>query len=256
MSSRHETLFQAKPYDLDAFLAYWETEGAGYARRGDYDWMAERLAQSGATRVLEIGCGVGFGTATLLARGFSVLALDVLPPCLEAARQKVAAEAKVTFLAANLAELAVPDHPPAALRSILDFQPQAVLCWLMGAPQDMTRAPDKEASAAVAAYREQMHRHVAQLAARLPEVAAVHLVDRTVIPWQAKDLGRDTLVRYHLFKTFVDLPFEAVRQDAQYRKLEGDALAEDLAQLRRSHPALKSATPTLASLLARRRETS
>jgi SAM-dependent methyltransferase len=226
------------------FIAYWEEEGARYARHGDYDWMA---AQVPGQRALEVGCGVGFGSKALLGRGLAVLALDVLPPCLAAARRRVGASERVHFLEADLADLDAEAH-----QAILDFKPETVLCWLMGAPQETASEDDKAAGAAVVAYREALHRRVAELAARLPGVEAVHLVDRTAIPWQAKDLGRDTLARYHLAKTFADLPFETTRQDAQYRKLEGGA---DLAQLRRSHPALKSVTPALASLLARRRKT-
>ena len=41
------------------------------------------------------------------------------------------------------------------------------------------------------------------------------------------------------------------RGNARYRKLEGSLM--DLAQIRRSHPSLKGVVPTLASLLAERK---
>ena len=91
---------------------------------------------------------------------------------------------------------------------------------------------------------------MAELAAALPSVRWLHLVDRTAIPWQAKDIGRDTLVNYHLGKTLRDLPFAAERGGALYRKLEGGAL--EMAQLRRAYPSLKGVVPTLASLMAER----
>ena len=40
-------------------------------------------------RVLEIGCGLGFGTAALAARGLEVLAIDSLPECLAATRERL-----------------------------------------------------------------------------------------------------------------------------------------------------------------------
>ena len=46
-----------------------------------YEWMAALVR---GRRVLEIGCGPGFGTAALAARGLAVLALDTLPDCLAA----------------------------------------------------------------------------------------------------------------------------------------------------------------------------
>jgi hypothetical protein len=61
-------------------------------------------------------------------------------------------------------------------------------------------------------------------------VRYLHFVDRTAIPWQAKDIGRDTLVGYHNGKTLAGLPFAGERRNALYRKLE-DNVAE-MARLR------------------------
>ncbi|MDR3351886.1 MAG: class I SAM-dependent methyltransferase [Zoogloeaceae bacterium] len=238
---------------LADFLGYWESEGATYARRGDYDWMAAQIPAK-VGRVLEIGCGLGFGTRALVGRGLSILALDILPPCLAAARERLGTQAdQVCFLEADLADLSGE-----AARAIADFRPEAVLCWLMGAPQEtsattVTATDAREQEAAVAAYRERMQRHAAQLAASLPEVGYAHFVDRSAIPWQAKDLGRDMLMRHHLAGSLADLPFTVERPDTQYRKLETPEHARrELTRLRRSLPALNSVTPVLASLLARR----
>ena len=226
------------------FIDYWQHEGEAYARRGDYEWMA---AQVPGQRVLEIGCGVGFGTAALSARGLTVFAIDSLAECLEATRQRVAGMAPVVeFLQIDVTTLSDEEH--ARLRA---FAPDCVVCWLMGAPADQTGASRSDAGQAVAAYRERLHRLVAEIAASLESVRALHYVDRTAIPWQAKDIGRDTLVRYHAGKTLLDLPFLAERHNALYRKLEGNVV--DLGEVRRSHPSLKSVVPTLASLLAERK---
>lgn len=231
--------------DVADFIGYWQAEGETYARRGDYAWMAGLVP---GTRILEIGCGVGFGTEALLRRGLSVLALDALPECLDATQARIDGlnSGAAAFLQTDLETL-----DDAAHAQIAAFAPQTVVCWLMGAPADKTGVGDKEAGQAVAAYRERMHRIVAQLAASLPTVRTLHLVDRTAIPWQAKDLARDTLVRYHAGKTLLDLPFLAERRNALYRKLEGETI--DLGELRERHPALKSVVPTLASLIAERK---
>jgi SAM-dependent methyltransferase len=198
-------------------------------------------------RVLEIGCGLGFGSAALAARGLEVLAIDSLPECLAATRERLGEVAgKVGLMQADVTAL---DAGQVAMAH--DFAPDVVVCWLMGAPSATTGATASDGGQAVAAYREGVHRRVAELAAQLPSVRALHLVDRTAIPWQAKDIGRDTLVRYHLGKTLLDLPFVAERRNARYRKLEGSLM--DLAQIRRSHPSLKGVVPTLASLLAERK---
>ena len=224
------------------FLGYWETEGAAYVRHGDYDWMAALVP---GKRVLEIGCGLGFGTQALANRGLAVLAIDTLDECLAASQQKTEGQA-VSFLLADVCSLNEVQR-----QSISDFAPDGVVCWLMGAPADTTGATQHDGGQAVAAYRESVHRKVAELAAGLPSVQTLHLVDRTAIPWQAKDIGRDTLVRYHSGKTLLDLPFLADRRNALYRKL-GDNVV-DMAPMRRPHPALKSVVPTLASLLVERK---
>lgn len=228
------------------FIGYWQNEGESYAKRGDYDWMASLVP---GKRVLEVGCGVGFGTLALARRGISVLAIDSLTECLEATRDRLEAfpDADVTLLQAEVTTLGGAERG-----AIEAFAPDAVACWLMGAPADTTGATASDAGQAVAGYREKIHRAVAELAASLPGVAALHFVDRTAIPWQAKDIGRDTLVGYHAGKTLLDLPFTAERRNALYRKLEGNVV--ELAQLRRSHPSLKSVVPTLASLLAERKK--
>ncbi len=223
-------------YALDDFLAYWASEGEAYVRAGDYDWMAGLVP---GRRVLEVGCGLGFGTQALRAKGCAVLAIDALPACLVAARERLG-EDSVDLMQADV--LALDDLQRQRVEA---FAPEAVVCWLMGAPSEMTGAMAGDGGRAVVAYREKTHRAVAELAASLPSVLALHLVDRTAIPWQAKDIGRDTLVGYHLGKTLRDLPFTAQRKNALYRKL-----AESSTQ--KKHPALKGAVPTLASLLAER----
>lgn len=224
------------------FLGYWEAEGQHYVRRGDYEWMAALVP---GNKVLEIGCGVGFATQALAARGLRVLAIDSLPACLAATQTRVAGAA-VTLLQAEVMALAGEQQA-----QIEAFAPDTVVCWLMGAPAEVTGATASDGGKAVVAYREKVHRAVAELAAGLPSVGALHLVDRTVIPWQAKDLGRDTLVGYHAGKTLLDLPFAAERKHALYRKIDDNSV--EIERIRKSHPSLKSAVPVLASLLAARK---
>ncbi len=232
--------------NVEEFLGYWESEGEAYARRGDYDWMA---AQVPVGRVLEIGCGVGFGTVALIKRGCTVLAIDSLAECLASAQAKTAEMdgGAVSYVQTDLQAL-----DEVARQTIEAFAPETVVCWLMGAPASTTGASTHDGGQAVAAYREKLHRLVAELAVVLPTVRTLHLVDRTAIPWQAKDIGRDTLVGYHSAKTLVDLPLAAERRNALYRKLDDKVVA--LAGVRHSHPALKSVVPVLASLVVERKK--
>lgn len=225
------------------FIAYWEGEGQAYVRRGDYAWMAALVP---GQRILEIGCGIGFGTQALVDRKLDVLAIDSLPECLSATEARLQGRA-ATLLQVDLTALSVEQR-----EQIESFAPETVVCWLMGAPADVTGASASDAGRAVAAYREKIHRSVAELAAALPSVQALHLVDRTAIAWQAKDIGRDTLVSYHGSKTLLDLPLAGTRNNALYRKL-GDKVT-DLAPQRHLHPSFKNVVPVLASLLAERKK--
>lgn len=225
------------------FLGYWQREGEATERRGDYDWMASLIP---GNRVLEIGCGPGYSTKALANRGLSVLSVDALPECLAAAKAGLGTTSNVEFLATDMDAL-----DETAKLAIAAFQPDAVACWLMGAPADRTGASaDRVGQSAVVAYRERLHRRVAELATALPGVKAVHLVDRTAIAWQAKDIGRDILVKYHAEKTFNGLPFRTDRQGATYRKID-DPVAQRQAS-RQLHPSMKNVVPVLASLLAER----
>ncbi len=225
------------------FMGYWAEEGEAYARRGDYQWMASLVP---GKRVLEVGCGLGFATQALAERGLDVLSIDTLDECLAATRERLG-ERQVSLLTADVCALSEE-----ARAAIAAFGPDTVVCWLMGAPAETTGASATAGGAAVAAYREKIHRAVAELAASLATVGYLHFIDRTAIPWQAKDIGRDTLVAYHNGKTLLDLPFAGERRNALYRKL-GDKLI-DMARIGQSHPSLKSVVPTLASLLAERKK--
>lgn len=228
---------------VSEFVAYWVAEGQNYARRGDYEWMAAQLP---GKRVLEIGCGPGFGTQALIDRGLSVLVIDSLPECLSLTQSRVGQGCL------QVMQAEVTDVSDAQRADIAAFAPDTVVCWLMGAPASVTGAGISDGGQAVVAYRKKIHRVIAELAASLPTVNLLHYVDRTVIPWQAKDIGRDTLLNYHLGKTLLDLPFTAVRANALYRKIEGSAA--EMAAIRRSYPAVKGVVPTLASLLAERKK--
>ncbi len=230
-------------YDLPAFLAYWQREGERYSRHGDYAWMAGLVS---GERVLEIGCGAGFGTVALAARGVEVLALDLLAPCIALTAERTAGTGSVRLLQADLTTL-----DEEAINAINAFRPDAVVCWLMGAPEEVSGVPANRGGAGVAAYRERLHRLVATLACDWPGVRQIHFVDRTAIAWQAKDIGREALVRYHLATTLKDLPFSAVVRNACYRKL--DATAAELAQLQRLFPGARGVVPVLASMIVERK---
>jgi hypothetical protein len=142
-------------------------------------------------------------------------------------------------------QVAAGEPDAASLARVRDFAPTWVVCWLMGA-EDSALDPSLPSAQAVQKHREGVHRQVAELAAALPSVAAVHLVDRTAFPWKIKDTARETLVLYHQATTFAGLPFRLDRADARYRKLD-----ERQWPAPGNRPAA-GIVPVLGSLVARR----
>ena len=224
-------------------IVRWLAEGERHERGGDYAWMAG-LVPPGP--VLEIGCGGGYSTAALIAAGHSVMSIEPDPACRELVRDRLqAAGSGPKLIAATAADAQAPE----LLAEIEVFAPLTVVCWLMGGSDaDVAAAgPGASQGKAVQAFREGVHRQVCELAARLPSVRQIHLVDRTAFPWKIKDTARDTLVLYHSATTFAGLPFALAKSDTLYRKLDASAWP-DVGQRGR----VAGIVPVLGSLIARR----
>lgn len=219
----------------------WFAEAETHARSGDYAWLAERLP---GRRVLEVGCGAGFGSVAIQAQGAALLVIEPIAACRAALDARLAESDRkeaITVLAGSVGAL---DN--GALDAIRDFAPDCIVCWLAGgSAEQLAESGATGAADPVKAFRESLHRQVALLAASLHSVKAVQLADRSAFPWQIKDTARDTLVGYHRASTFADLPFTCDRRDGLFRKLEVGRWSRELQ--RRG-----GMTPVLGSLVARK----
>lgn len=192
---------------LDATLARWQRESLQLARCGLYNWLAQRIP---GQRVLEIGCGFGASTSALSQCGKTVFALDNRMDCLEATRQKVP---DATY---GLAD--VHHYDERLLDDLQAFSPDAVVCWLAGAPAE-SLPREVPAAYAVMQHRLVLQQAVVRLAARLESVRTVHLADRTAFPWKMKDTGRQTMAKMIETTVIVDAPFTLTDADVQFRKI-------------------------------------
>lgn len=198
---------------LETTLDRWRTESAVMERQGVYDWLTGRVS---AGRVLEIGCGFGASTAALVRGGKTVFALDNRLDCLEAT------QARVPGVTLGVAD--VHHYDDRLVADLQAFAPEAIVCWLAGAPA-AALPRDVPSTYAVMQYRLQLQHAIVQLAARLPGVQTVHLADRTAFPWNMKDAGRKTMAGMIVAAVIGEAPFGLQDADVQFRKM--DALALD-----------------------------
>lgn len=203
---------------LATTLQRWRAESEDLERLGVYDWLTHRVDSD---RVLEIGCGFGVSTAALVRGGKRVFALDSRMDCLEAT-QRVAPQA-------TLGVADVHHYDERLVADLQAFCPQAVVCWLAGAPASALPR-DVPAQYAVMQYRLQLQQAVMQLATRLPTVRTVHLADRTAFPWKMKDAGRKTMAGIITAAVIGEAPFTLSEADVQYRKIELTAHAAQRAK--------------------------
>lgn len=192
---------------LDATLARWQAESLQLERAGLYDWLANRIP---GQRVLEIGCGFGASTAALIKRGKTVFALDNRMDCLTATQQRMP---EATYGVAD-----VHHYDERLVDDLQAFAPDAVVCWLAGAPAE-SLPREVPAAYAVMQHRLVLQQAVVRLAARLESVRTVHLADRTAFPWKMKDTGRQTMAKMIETTVIVDAPFTLTDADVQFRKI-------------------------------------
>ena len=119
--------------EIEKYAQDWEKSSNAFFEQGDYKWMARQLKEY--KTVLELGCGTGQSTLSLLQQGLNVIAVDKNPSCLSLARKRVEAfqsssseaiSGTVQFIEADYSE---PDF----VNNILDtLNFDVVVCWNVG----------------------------------------------------------------------------------------------------------------------------
>ena len=71
----------------DDYIKHWKKNAEQHFKDGDYDWVASLVEKSGAQRVIEIGCGVGYSTLALANRGIQTLSIDPIPEAISATKE-------------------------------------------------------------------------------------------------------------------------------------------------------------------------
>lgn len=113
--------------DAETYAKYWSDEARCFDQQNLY---AELAKITPSERVIEIGCGNGFGTRQL-ASDREVLILDNNHFLLQKAKENNLNNPNVQFMEADIFAL-TPDQ----ITRILDFSPLGIVAWLMGADPD------------------------------------------------------------------------------------------------------------------------
>lgn len=119
--------------EIEKYAQDWEKSSNTFFEQGDYKWMARQLKEY--KTVLELGCGTGQSTLSLLQQGLNVIAVDKNPSCLSLARKRVEAFQSSSSEAINgTARFIEADYSePDFVNNILDtLNFDIVVCWNVG----------------------------------------------------------------------------------------------------------------------------
>ena len=108
---------------LQQYADDWESSSKFHYDNGDYEWM-ESIIHS-YKRVLEIGCGTGYSSKTLLSHGHEVLAVDNNQFCIEKAQLLLNDYPHFSILKGDIIESAFCDL---LRKNKFDI----VVCWNVG----------------------------------------------------------------------------------------------------------------------------
>lgn len=86
----------------DIYAEEWEVSSKDINDQKYYDWMVEQLPLVGT--VLEVGCGTGYSTLSLLKHGYSVIAVDNNSYCLSKAKKRTSSYDNVEYIYADITD--------------------------------------------------------------------------------------------------------------------------------------------------------
>ena len=114
-----------------SYAELWNQSSEFFYSKGYYSWMLEPLSDRNI--ILEIGCGCGYSTLSLLEAGHRVLAVDKNPECIDIAynlTKEKGFENEVAYLELDVS------GPGVAEELVQNCQFDAVACWNMGSYYD------------------------------------------------------------------------------------------------------------------------
>lgn len=169
--------------NAETYAEHWSEESARFEKQGLYSTLAARIPTK-RERVIEIGCGNGFGTRQL-ASDREVLVIENNRFLLQKAKENNSGNPNITFLEADIFSLS--DNQA---KQILDFSPHGIVAWLLGSDPDIveSKTPINAAlSERPKLYREAIEDLLVIEPLCTPSVKWIHLANRGGIDAAATD---------------------------------------------------------------------
>src|SRR3954466_2772373 len=117
--------------NAETYAEHWSNESDRFEKQDLYSTLAEISPKE---RVIEIGCGNGFGTRQL-ASNREVLVIDSNRFLLQKAMENNSGNSNITFIEADIFSLSADQA-----KQILDFSPHGIVAWLMGSDPDTVQS--------------------------------------------------------------------------------------------------------------------
>lgn len=112
----------------EEYAEQWDVSAKYFYDRGYYTWMARAIENHDI--IVEIGCGTGYSTLSLIENGHRVIAIEKNKDCIEKAKRLLQSrnvdEEKIVFLEGDIAEAEFREN------LISSFSFDAVVCWNVG----------------------------------------------------------------------------------------------------------------------------
>ena len=227
------------PMNSEQYANEWSKNSNFFDANNHYNWMNESLGE--APLVLEIGCGSGYSTLSLLKTNRKVLVIETNEKCINEAIQKVTAQDINFFHTGSINEAydSLYDEAKKVIFLQIDFfefiqqvnskiKFDAIVCWLIGAaPEVIAKNLNKDFYSfegnTMAIYRIKLHKACYELGTRVLKTGGiVHIIDRNVIrSWNDKDWARNEAIRAYseLSGEYYDimLPNVYLRKSGQFK---------------------------------------
>lgn len=114
--------------DTQDYANQWDVSAQYFYNKKYYSWMEQAICEFHT--VVEIGCGTGYSTLTLIEAGHKVIAIDKNADCIAKAKKLLCSKGicddRVIFVEGDIAEDSFRDE------IVSTFSFDAVLCWNTG----------------------------------------------------------------------------------------------------------------------------